>query len=281
MTAGQLFKNHFPLRLCHSALFVLLLAGCSKEGDHTKTVTLTGSSTVAPLVADAAKRYEETHPEVRIEVQTGGSSRGIADALSGLADFGMVSRNLKPEESALQAHRIAIDGVCLIVHKDNSVPALNRQQIIDIYTGKIENWSAVGGPEAEIVVASKAEGRATLEVFLGYTRLDSADIKADVVVGENQQAIKTVAGNPQAIGYVSIGAAASEAASGTPIKLLACDGVAPTSEAVAKGLFPITRPLQLVSKGVPSPAAQAFLAFLTSSKITDLIEAHLYVPVAR
>lgn len=263
------------------SLLSLALTHCGGDKGKTPTqITLTGSSTVAPLAADAAKRYETSHPEVRIDVQSGGSSRGIADTRSGLADLGMASRALKPDENDLTAHRIAMDGVCVIVHRDNPVAGFDKQQLIDIYTGKIENWKALGGPDREIVVANKAEGRATLEVFLDYTGLDSADIQADVVVGENQQAIKTVAGNPAAIGYVSIGAAVSEAEVGTPIKPVSCDGVPPTTEAVGSGEFPITRPLQIITKGDPSPAAQAFLDYLKSAEIDDLVESHLYVPVS-
>jgi len=227
---------------------------------------------------DAALRYEQENPGTRIDVQTGGSSRGIADARSDLADLGMISRGLKEDETDLQAHRIAVDGVCLIVHADNAIADLSKQQVVDIYTSEISNWKDVGGMDGEIVVCNKAEGRATLEVFLGYTGLDSADIAADIVVGENQQAIKSVAGNPNAIGYVSIGAAASEAEAGTPIKLVACEGIAPTSENVAQGSFPITRPLQVVAHGEVSDLATAFLNYLKSGEINDLIEKHLYVP---
>lgn len=270
-----------PTLLSLAIPLLLGLNACSPSAEDSRTLTITGSSTVAPLVADAAKRFEESHPDIRIEVQTGGSSRGIADARSGLADLGMASRSLKDEESDLVQHRIAMDGVGVIVHRDNPIANLTRQQLVDIFTGKIERWNEIGGPEQEIIVANKAEGRATLEVFLGYTGLDSADIQADVVVGENQQAIKTVAGNPAAIGYVSIGAAASEAEAGTPIKLVSSDGIPATTDSVASGEFPITRPLQIITKSEPlAPTAQAFLDFLKSPEINDLIETHLYVPVA-
>lgn len=276
-------RSHAPfIGALAFALASALLAGCGGGPDDAKTLLLTGSSTVAPVATDAAERFEADHPGYRIDVQTGGSSRGIADAGSGLAAFGMASRALKQEEidSGLVQHRIAMDGVCVIVHKDNPVADLGKEQLVAIYTGEASNWKAFGGPDAEIVVANKAEGRATLEVFLEYAGLDSADIQADVVVGENQQAIKTVAGNPHAIGYVSIGHGASEAEAGTPIKLVGCDGVPATTEAVAKGDFPITRPLQVVTKGEPSPAARAFLDYLKSSEINDIITSHLYVPVA-
>ena len=109
-------------------LAILLLVGCDRQpsdagadaGPQGK-LTLTGSSTVAPLAGELAKRYESLHPGVRIDVQTGGSSRGIADARRGTADIGMASRALKPGEEDLAAHTIALDGITVIVHKDNPV----------------------------------------------------------------------------------------------------------------------------------------------------------------
>ncbi len=227
-----------------------------------------------------AKRYEEANPGVRIEVQTGGTSRGISDTLSGVADLGLASRVLTDEEAEkLTAHRIAADGVCVVLHKDNPVNDLSKQQLIDIYTKKVTNWSAFGGPDATIVVANKADGRSTLEVFLGFVGLDKADVKADVVVGENLHVINSVVSNPNTIGYVSIGTAATEAQGGTPIKLIATDGIAATTENVASSTFPITRPLTIIEDAETSPAAKAFLDHLKSPEINDIIEKHFFVPV--
>ena len=240
----------------------------------------TGSSTIAPLVADVAKHYEASHPGVRIEVQSGGSSRGISDTTSGVADLGMVSRALKDgEETKLAAHTIARDGVCVIIHRDNSVRLLDKPQLIDIYTKKITNWKDVGGKDAAIVVANKAEGRSTLEVFLHYLGLDQADVKADIVVGENLHVIQSVVSNPNTVGYVSIGTAMAEEKAGTPIQLVVTDGKTPTMESVRDGSFPITRPLNVVTNAETSPAARAFLDYLMSTEIHGIIEKHYFVPV--
>ena len=241
---------------------------------------ITGSSTVAPVVADVAKRYENAHPGTRIEVQSGGSSRGISDASTGVADIGMVSRALTDEEKQkLTARLLAADGVCVIVHRDNPVNELNKGQLIDIYTKKVTNWNQVGGADATIVVANKAEGRSTLEIFAHFLGLDNADIKADVICGENLHVINSVVSNPNTIGYVSIGTASAEAGAGTPIKLVVTEGVTPTMESVRDGSFPITRPLNLVTDAETSPAARAFLDYLMSPEIHDLIEKHYFVPV--
>lgn len=270
-----------------AAAFVI--AGCgdpSNAGMRTSEeprglagkLELTGSSTVAPVMAEIARRFEELHPEVRIDVQTGGSSRGIADTRSGIADLGMVSRALKEEEQDLLAFPFARDGVCLIVHAENPVRSLSAEQVRSIYTGAVDGWQEVGGDDGPLTVVNKAEGRATLEVFQEFFGLSSEEMVAHVVIGDNQQGIKTVAGSPSAIGYVSIGAADYEARRGTPIKLLAIDGVEATPEAVAAGQFPISRPLNLVVSQEPTGLAAALIEFARSEAVRDLIEAQFFVP---
>ncbi|MDA1163167.1 MAG: phosphate ABC transporter substrate-binding protein [Planctomycetota bacterium] len=244
-------------------------------------LTITGSSTVAPLAAEMATRFEQRHRDVRIDVQTGGSSRGIIDVQSGLAGIGMASRQLSPFEAGLTAHRIAVDGVCLIVHKTNPVMTLTDEQVVAIYRGQVSNWSELGGADLPVVVVNKAAGRATLEVFLNHFGLDNAEIKADIIVGENQQGIKTVAGNPSAIAYVSIGTVSAEVERGTAIRSVPAGNVAPTSENVASGLYPITRPLLFVTNGELNDLQTAFIEFAQSPDVTDLIEAQYFVPPNR
>jgi len=244
-------------------------------------LVLTGSSTIAPLAAEIGKRFEKQNPDVRVDVQTGGSSRGVTDARTGLADIGMASRALHPEENDLKNFTIAMDGVCLIVHKKNPVKTLTNQQVIDIYTGKITNWKEVGGKDARITVVNKAEGRSTLELFLHYYKLKNSDIKPHVVIGDNQQGIKTVAGNPGAIGYVSIGTAEFDAGNGVPIKLLPLNGIAASVENVRNGSFPLSRPLNLVTKAAPQGLAKRFINFARSKGVYDLVQAQYFVPLAR
>ncbi|MDZ8237517.1 MAG: phosphate ABC transporter substrate-binding protein [Nostoc sp. ChiQUE01a] len=265
------------------------LASCTQS---SKTVTqptnqlqgklvLTGSSTIAPLAAEIGKQFESQHPDVRVDVQTGGSSRGIADARTGVANIGMASRSLKDEEKDLQAFAIARDGIGIIVHKENSVKSLSNQQVIDIYTGKINNWQQVSGKNAPITVVNKAEGRSTLELFLGYFKLKNSDIKSSVVIGDNQQGIKTVAGNPNAIGYVSIGTAEFSINNGDPIKLLPLNGIAATTENVKNGTFPLSRPLNLVTKTQPQGLNRAFIEFAQSPQVYDIVKKQDFVPVSK
>ncbi|QDS94519.1 Phosphate-binding protein PstS 1 precursor [Roseimaritima multifibrata] len=277
-----------PRFVCLPALFVLgllpsFLSGCTSDDspENDNQIVVTGSSTIAPLVAEIAKDFEALHPGVRIDVQSGGSSRGVADARRGLADIGMVSRDLKIEEGDLTAFTIARDGVGVIVHRDNPVDSLSDDQIVAIYTNRINNWNEVGGPDAPITVVNKAEGRSTLELFVEHFQLDNKQIQADTVIGDNEQGIKTVAGNPNAIGYVSIGTAEYDATHDIPIKLLPLSGVAASIENVRSGTFPLSRPLNLVVKIKPTGLAAEFIEFARSREVHPIILEQYFVPLSQ
>ncbi len=250
--------------------------GTGQDGTSGK-LTITGSSTVAPLVSEIAKQFEAIHPDVRIDVQSGGTSRGISDARQGLADIGMASRALKADETDLLSFTIAHDGICPILHKSNPVNRLTNDQIIDVYRGKITNWKEVGGNDAPITVVTKAEGRSTLELFSQFFKLDVKDIKAQVVIGENEEAIKSVLGNPNAIAYVSIGTAEYHATHGSELKLLPIANVSPTTEHVRDGSFPLSRPLNLVTKTQPEGLVKQFIEFAQSSKVASIVAEQYFV----
>ncbi|MBA4143915.1 MAG: phosphate ABC transporter substrate-binding protein [Nitrosospira sp.] len=262
--------------LVFAAGFAWLPAG---EAAPQKLV-LSGASTMAPVAGEIARRFESRYRGTRIDVQSGGSSRGINDVRNGLAAIGMVSRVLKPQEKDLQAHAIAWDGVGVILHASNPVAVLSRQQISGIYTGKIANWKDVGGTDSPITVVNKAEGRSTLELFLRYLGLKASDIRPHVIIGDNSQGIKTVAGNSNAIGYVSIGAAEYEAKHRVPIKLLPLEGVAATVANVRNGTFLLSRPLNLVTGTAPKGLVREFIEFARSEHVDDLVEAQYFVPVS-
>lgn len=266
-----------------AAVTVLLLAsGCKSEKSEQASakLTISGASTLAPLVSEMAKRFESKNPGTRVDVQMGGSSRGVLDARQGLADIGMVSRDLKPDELDLDAHAVARDGICIIVHQTNPVTTLTDEQIISIFTGKITNWKDVGGADASIVVVNKAEGRSTLDLFLHHFKLKNSDIKAQVVIGDNQQGIKTVETSAESIGYVSIGAAEFAAKHGETIKLLPMSGVAANLENLHNGTFPLARTLHLVTKkGQQNELARKFIAFAQSPETHDLVEKQYFIPM--
>lgn len=286
MTVSMYLAANNHGRIWLSLLSVLFVGGCGVSGDTVQAttapnvqITVTGASTIAPLMTEIGKRFEKSNANVRVDVQTGGSSRGVSDSRSGLADVGMVSRDLKPDESDLQRFLLARDGVCLIVHADNPVQSLNDDQIVAIYTGRTKNWKDVGGADAAITVVNKAEGRSTLEVFTTYFQLKVKDIQADVIIGDNEQGVKSVAGNPRAIAYVSIGTAEFDRENGIPIRLLPLAGVEASVANVASGTFPMSRTLNLVTKSAPAGAVKELIEFATSPAAHDLIKELSFVPI--
>ena len=269
-----------------SLLLILLLfgvGGCqdSPVADPTNDkLVITGSSTIAPLVLEIGKRYEARGSGVRVDVQTGGSSRGISDIRQNLAHIGMASRALKKDEQDLHGTVIAYDGIGFIVHNSNTLAAIDHNDIRGIYTGRITNWKEVDGVDAPITVVNKAEGRATLDLFLHYFNLNNTHIRAHVVIGDNEQGIKTVLGNPHAIAYVSLGTAEYDAAHGVPIKLLRLENIPASLKTVQESRFPLSRPLTLVTNEIPTGAVKAFIDFAKSPEVHDLVTQHYFVPLA-
>lgn len=242
-------------------------------------LTLAGSSTIQPLAEVAGQAYEKAHPGVQIDVQGGGSSVGISSARSGLSDIGTVSRPLKEDEKDLTATTIALDGIALIVNAANPMAGITADQVVAIYSGAKTNWHDFGGADKPITVVNKEEGRATLELFEQHFGLKGKFVPTAVIIGPNGQAITTVAGNPDAIAYVSIGSAAVAESEGTAIRRLPLDGIAATTENVANNTYTVTRPLNLVTKGAPAGLAADFTAFVLSPEGQKLVAEQDFIPL--
>jgi phosphate transport system substrate-binding protein len=262
------------------ALLALPAVGHAQTTPLTGKVTATGATTISPLMAEIAKRMEEKNPGLRIDIQTGGSSRGINDAAKGTADIGMTSRSLKEAEKAgLTPVTIALDGVIMLVHASNPVSNLTDAQVLGIFKGELKNWKDVGGKDAPITVINRAEGRSELELFTEYFKIKPADIKPSLISGENQHGIKSAANDPNAIIYMSVGASELAASEGEKVKLVSWNGIAASSRNVANGTLPITRPLILVIKNDASPLVRAVVDYARSKDVQDLVRGFSYVEV--
>lgn len=260
---------------------ILLVMGCPGAAfpSHTSgKLLITGSGTMTPLIREIAKRYEALHPGVKIEVQSGGSSRGISDARTGKADIGMASRALSDKESDLNGFPIARDGVALVLHKDNPVSALSARQIAEIYTGRITNWKQVGGRDAAIAVFAAEPGRSTSELFTQFFEIRYADIRAHQVLGDNPSRIRAVSENPSGIVFMSVGESERTAQAGAPIKLLPMEGVPASSKTIRSGNYPIARALSLVTRELPTGLAKEFISYSLSPQVTNLVIGHDFVP---
>jgi phosphate transport system substrate-binding protein len=287
-TNASAMRFHRAIRACLAVpgLF-LLCAGAleARAGEPADRLTpapaaslrITGSSTMCPLIGAIAERFRAVQPGVRIEVQCGGSDRGIKDVREGHAEIGMIARALKGDEKDLFGFPMARDGVSLIVHRDNPLTSLSEAQIAGIFSGEIRAWQPLNGKSAPIAVILREKAKPVSELFEKHFNL-SARIRGTVVPGDNPVTIAAVAADPDAIAYVSSGEAERKANSGVAIRVVPVGGVMPTERNVITGNYPLTRPLSLITRDLPAGASKDFINYCLSSKVVDLIVRFDYVP---
>lgn len=190
----------------------------------------------------------------------------------------MASRSLTDTEKDLFAFTIARDGVAIMLHKDNPVSTLSKQQVSDIFTGRIANWKDVGGRDAPIAVFAASTVGGSTELFLDYYQIQLADIRPHALVDPNPERIRAITENPNGIVYMSVGEAERSALTGTPIKLLPAGRVSATSRSIRTGNYPVSRPLALVTKDLPKGLVKEFINFSLSSQATEAIEKFDFIP---
>ncbi|SHG48329.1 phosphate ABC transporter substrate-binding protein, PhoT family (TC 3.A.1.7.1) [Thermosyntropha lipolytica DSM 11003] len=262
----------------------LLIGGCGKkeEGDKagdeaglTGTITIAGSTSVQPFSEVLAEKFMQDNPRVQINVQGGGSSQGITAAVSGAADIGASSRELKAEEKGqgLVETVIAYDGIAIIVNPANKIDNLTREQIRDIYLGNITNWKEVGGEDAPITVVCREAGSGTRGAFEEIV-MEKQDISNKVIIQNSTGAVASaVAGDKNAIGFVSLHALNDK------VKAVKVDGVEAKEENIKNGSYKISRPFIYLTKGEPTGVVKAFIDFVLSEEGQKIMQDEGAVPV--
>jgi phosphate transport system substrate-binding protein len=246
-------------------------------GPAAERLRISGSSTMCPLVEAIAERYRSVRPGVAIDVQCGGSDRGIRDLLQGNVEIAMLSRALKADETGLYGFPMARDGVTIIVHRTNPLATLSHAQIVDVFSGKTVSWRLLNGRDAAIAVILREKEKPVTELFEKHFGLQGK-LRGTVVPGDNPVTIAAVEADPDAIAYVSSGEAGRRASAGAAIRLVAVDGVLPTDRNVITGNYPLTRALSLATRGLPAGAAKGFIDYCLSVKVVDLVERFDLVP---
>ena len=255
------------------------LVGCGSNGGSDEgtagsenvsgTVALNGSTSMEKFVNGLKEAIVETYPDLQLEPQFTGSSAGVEAVTNGTADIGDVSRALTDEEkeSGLVENIVALDGIAIVTDKANTASNLTTQQLKDIYTGKIKNWSEVGGADQNIVVIGRESGSGTRDAFEEI--LDIAD-QCDLAqtLNETGAVAAAVQSTPGAIGYISLDALSDD------VKALQLDGVSPSEATIKDGTYTLQRPFVMATKGEVSkqPAqVQAVFDFINSDAGQEVI----------
>lgn len=266
-----------------------LLAACSGGGDKAENggageikgkVRFLGSAATGILVDELGEAFVKEHPGVKIEAEDSNSNWGVGAAREGTTDIGMSIRDLTPEEQkTLTEVKIGRDGLAIVLHKDNPVTSISDDQFKKIVTMEIDNWKELGGADAKIERVNHAEVRTTLQFLVKYLGIEQGDIRySDSTASHDKDVIKSVSSVPEAVSYVSIGAALDAIAKGTKIKLIGFNGVEPTPANVENGTVPITFDMKLVARTTADATEKAFLEFASSPDRAEIVKKANFAP---
>ena len=239
------------------------------------TVVTNGSTSMESVMGSLIEAFKEVQPNVQVQYTGSGSGAGITSAQDGTADIGLASRDLKDDETGVKQITVAKDGIAIIVNPENPVANLTVEQIAQLATGEVTNWSEVGGNDAEVVFIGREAGSGTRDGFETITGTTDA-CKYQNELTSTGEVIANVASNPNAIGYASLSAVDDT------VKAITVGGVAPSEETVLDGTYAIQRNFNFIlnESNELSDAAQAFVDWATSADAADLIAGAGAVPVA-
>ena len=268
-----------------AVLLVAALAVCGTtntdtpkdNGQVSGTVSTDGSTSMEKVIGFLSEAYMEENSAVKVTYNPTGSGSGIKAVQAGSCDIGLASRDLKPEEATdLNGTVVAIDGIAMIVNKENPVKDLTIEQIAALYKGEITNWSEVGGADAPVVLIGREAASGTRDGFESITDTEDA-CKYNQELTSTGDVVQTVSSNPNAIGYASLASVKDT------VKLISVEGVTPSTKTIQDGSYKIQRNFVMVTKknAELSPAAKSFFEFATSSAADEWIIEAGAVPVKR
>ena len=250
----------FGLLICA----VILMPSCSCI--PRASVVLAGSTSVQPFAEVLAEAYMVLHPDVTIDIQGGGSAAGIMAAQTGTANIGMSSRSLTDQEKSLWSVEIARDGLAIILNPSNPITNLTLNQVRDIYSGAISDWSSLGGPAKKVHVITREDGSGTRSAFESLVMGKTQITPRAIVQNSNGAVRQLVAGDPDAIGFMSLGLVDAT------VKAVELDGVVASRTNIVNGTYGLSRPFLFLSRSQPSGIVKDFIDFTLSDKGMKILE---------
>lgn len=291
-------KKNLPILLF--SFILLLVTSCSPADDSTGTTSNSpanyienkGSDTIVNLALAWAETYQSEHTDVQISVTGGGSGTGIAALINGTVDIANASRKIKSEEIDEAKskgidpveHIIARDAIAVIVNPENPINKLTLQQIADIYSGKITNWSEVGGDDRPIVKLSRETNSGTHVYFLETVlRLGNKEDKTlfstdTLLLPSSEGIISEVRDNPNAIGYDGLGYVPDDLKMIAIAKEAGMPYVLPSIETVNDKTYAIARDLYMYTDGEPTGVVQQYLDWILSDEAQAIVAKLGFVP---
>jgi phosphate transport system substrate-binding protein len=294
-------KKHYPILL--TSFILLWVSSCGSTNNSSNIASNSpvnyienkGSDTIVNLALAWAEAYQSEHPDVSISVTGGGTGTGIAALINGTVDIANASRKIKSEEvdeakskgiNPLE-HTIARDAIAVIVNPGNPVSELTLQQISDIYSGKITNWSEIGGEDRPIVKLSRETNSGTHVYFLETVlrlgnKEDKTFFSADtLLLPSSEGIISEVRDNPNAIGYDGLGYIPDDVKMVAVAKESGMPYVLPSIESVNDNSYAIARDLYMYTDGEPKGIIKNYLEWIGSEEAQAVVAELGFVPILK
>ena len=265
----------------HLFVITLLLVwpGVVGAADLSGKLTLQVSGREQGIFEKSTVKFEKQNPKVRTRIVEPEGSDSLASLKEGTVDIAVLGRNLSPEEKDLSSTVVGWEGIAVMVNASNRVMEVSLPQIADIFTGKVKTWDELGGLESRISVIQREEGKGVRPYFEQLLKVDGNFVKGKAVAEPEKEAIKTVAGTLNAVSYLDLNVGVGNVSVGVPIRLLTINKVEPEPSNVSSGAYPLRRPILLVTKNPPSPAAKAFTDFMLEKDGQKTVLEEDFVPM--
>ncbi len=257
----------------------------SSGADLSGSILASGSTALQPLVEQVAEKFMETNKGVDIQVQGGGSGTGLTQVAEKQVDIGnsdvFAEEKLKDADAekakALVDHQVAVVAIAAVSHPDAGVDSLTKQQLVDIFTGKVTNWKEVGGKDQKIQIINRPSSSGTRATFEGFALgTKTEDLQGSIQEDSSGTVKKMIGETPGAIGYLALSYLDDS------VKTLNYDGVEPSVDNVVSGKYPVWAYEHMYTNGEPNETVKAFLDYIMTPEVQtgDVVELG-YIPASQ
>ena len=242
------------------------------------SLVIAGNGPELPTIEALARAFEKANPRAYVDILWDENTKPVDLVQAGQAHLAVTGA----EDSALHATQIGWDGIGILVHLSNFTKDVTKQQVADLFAGKVQDWSELGGPETKILLIDRPRNQNVRDAFEKHLGIAGRPTGQAKTIGPDEQVVKTVVGTLpplSAVTYISLSTGLSAVSSGVAVRLLPVDKVEPEIPTVKDGRYQLRRPLLLLSKKDPSLLAEAFATFARSAP-GQAIVSEIYVPMS-
>lgn len=259
-------------------LSVCLTVPIAAYAENTGNLVIAGNGPEQATIEALARAFEKANPRTYIDVMWDDNSKPLELVKTGLAHLAVTG----VEDPALAATQIGWDGIGILVHLSNFTKEVTKQQVADIFSGKIKEWSELGGPETKILLIDRPRNQNVREAFETQLGIAGKIPNTAKVIGRDEQVVKTVVGTLpplSAAAYLSLSTGLSVVSSGVAVRLLPVDKIEPEVPTVKDGRYSLRRPLLMLSKKEPNSLVETFARFALSAP-GQAIVGETYIPIS-